>query len=354
MSKDVADDIRAAMNAAPDATEATAIPEPQIEAPEPAETQPEAVEQPTDQTRAQRQRDEAGRFAKAQADKAAADAKAAQPIDPNAPVPVPLSWKAEERQQFLSLPKEIQAAISRRETEREKFLNSKAQEAAEVRRQFQAIDAAIQPHVARFAASGMAPHQAVSNLLALEQAASANPEGFIVAFAQQRGIDLRQLVGAGQASPEVHPALQPLYDEVRQLRQWRATQEGTFQQATQARALSAVEQFKQTAPYFDHVEQEMIPIVARMRQENPGAADIDILKAAYDKATRLNDDVWSALQQQREAERIAKLKSDAADAARKGGSVRGAPGFGATADRDPAPTIEEELRRAFAAASGRA
>ena len=45
----------------------------------------------------------------------------------------PVSWTAEEKARFKSLPREVQETLARRETERERFVQSKAAEAAEVR-----------------------------------------------------------------------------------------------------------------------------------------------------------------------------------------------------------------------------
>lgn len=47
----------------------------------------------------------------------------------------PHSWKAEEKERWESLPRETQEYLSEREAERERFVNSKAQEAAQVKDQ---------------------------------------------------------------------------------------------------------------------------------------------------------------------------------------------------------------------------
>lgn len=48
------------------------------------------------------------------------------------PIAAPTSWKAEDKAGWDELPRNVQETISRRESEREKFLQSKAQEAATV------------------------------------------------------------------------------------------------------------------------------------------------------------------------------------------------------------------------------
>lgn len=49
------------------------------------------------------------------------------------PIKPPVSWTAEDQEKFNQLPRELQETLARREAEREKFVNSKAQEAAQVR-----------------------------------------------------------------------------------------------------------------------------------------------------------------------------------------------------------------------------
>ncbi len=49
------------------------------------------------------------------------------------PIAAPVSWTAEEKEEFKNLPRALQETLTRREAEREKFVQSKAQEAAKTR-----------------------------------------------------------------------------------------------------------------------------------------------------------------------------------------------------------------------------
>jgi hypothetical protein len=49
------------------------------------------------------------------------------------PIDAPISWTAEEKTKFAELPRELQETVTRREADREKFVQSKAQEAAQAR-----------------------------------------------------------------------------------------------------------------------------------------------------------------------------------------------------------------------------
>jgi hypothetical protein len=49
------------------------------------------------------------------------------------PIDAPISWDAEAKAKFAELPRDVQEYLGKRETEREKFVQSKAQEAAQAR-----------------------------------------------------------------------------------------------------------------------------------------------------------------------------------------------------------------------------
>jgi hypothetical protein len=51
------------------------------------------------------------------------------------PIDAPVSWTAEEKERFAGLPRETQEYIAKRETERERFVQSKAQEAARAKQE---------------------------------------------------------------------------------------------------------------------------------------------------------------------------------------------------------------------------
>lgn len=53
--------------------------------------------------------------------------------DEPSPIQAPVSWTAEEKEEFKNLPRAVQETLTRREAEREKFVQSKAQEARQTR-----------------------------------------------------------------------------------------------------------------------------------------------------------------------------------------------------------------------------
>lgn len=55
------------------------------------------------------------------------------------PVPFPTSWGAEAKEAFSKLPRDVQEVVSRRESEREKFVSTKAEETAQERKKTEAL-----------------------------------------------------------------------------------------------------------------------------------------------------------------------------------------------------------------------
>jgi hypothetical protein len=55
------------------------------------------------------------------------------------PIDAPVSWTTEEKAKFAELPREVQETLSRRETEREKFVQSKANETARAKHEAERV-----------------------------------------------------------------------------------------------------------------------------------------------------------------------------------------------------------------------
>lgn len=55
------------------------------------------------------------------------------------PVPFPTSWGAEAKEAFSKLPRDVQEIVSKRESEREKYVSAKAEEAAQERKKVESL-----------------------------------------------------------------------------------------------------------------------------------------------------------------------------------------------------------------------
>ena len=220
----------------------------------------------------------------------------------DAPIIPPGSWTAEEREVFTALPPDVQAIISQREGERDAGLTQKATELADQRKQYDDIEAAIAPRREQFRLEGLTDAQAITQILALEKSARAEPAQFIQWFADQRGINLKALVNTGAADTDgdyADPAVEAINRvEREQNARWQNFQ-AEQNAAREAHAQQQIQAFKSETgtdgtllrPHFDQVETVMTGLIAAKL-----ATD---LSTAYEKACRLDP----AIQQQAETTR---------------------------------------------------
>lgn len=329
-------------------------------APDTSDTEAAPVE--TQQQTEQRARDEAGRFAKAQAaEQAPAEQKETTTADPakteqNAPEKAsapPVSWSAAAKAEWATLSPAIQAEIARREAEVTRGFTEKGEEA----KRGAEIFAALEPVKGVLDMSGTPPAQYVRNLVAADQALRTNPGEAIRQIAQMYGISLDQpnATAATAAAPSqeglpADPHLAALQQEVSTLKgeiTRRQQQEAQQADAALQQQIGAFRDEKgpdgqPLRPYFDQVRAHMAAI---MQAEGHG----DLAKA-YESAIWARPDIRASIQAQQAAEAELKRKQEAAKAAteaqRKAGLNLSGRGTTAGTPTTP-PSLRDSLSEAF-------
>jgi hypothetical protein len=248
------------------------------------------------------------------------------------PIEPPSNWPAQERQFFANLPPQLQHAYMDRARAMTADYTRKTQAMAQERQRYQQFDQVIAPHVRGWALNGMAPAQAVSQLIELSNFASQSPQEFIKYFANLRGVDLAQMVQGSQdeyIDPQVAALRQPLAQVQSQLNQlsqqqlqWQREQEA--QQVSQARGTisSALDTFasqtgrdgKPLYPHFDEVAETMAAYV------NGGVRNLD---QAYRMACQANPQIAARITARNRASENARRKREAEEARRAAVSVSG-------------------------------
>lgn len=319
-----------------------------------------AVEpQPTEAEKAQRARDEQGRFAKTdkQPEKAAAPAKAQTEIPPEADKPeatqeakpaaieAPASWNAQGREMFAKADPKLREYILQRDQEQAAGV-AKLKEQYEGKAKFaESMWAEVAPYEAMIRAEGGTPQSAVKSLLGMayimRTGTPQQKQQLLLKTAQDFGVDL------GAPLPEqqrLDPTVDALQREIATLKQelgnWRNQQESERQSSI----LSEIEQFKANHPHFEAVR------VTMGRLLDTGEAKD--LEDAYDKAVWANPELRAQLlkeqQEKAEKDRAEKAKAEAARAKAASVSIAGAPGnAGNGAGKAPASSIRAELEQQF-------
>lgn len=352
---DIASALEAASQTAPD--DVSPPPVEPVEAPPDLDGDPPA---PSDQ----RVRDAQGRFAPKEGDPAQPP-QAAQPKTPEQAQPAPEQeqaapaaaapppgWSPASKAAWNSgqIPPAVIADVAKREKEMAQGL-SRLQ-------QYKGLD----PYVEMAKQSNTTLPEALDRYIAAEEQLNRNPKQGIQWLAQNYGVDIVQLAAelTGQQqpgipapqpnyqAPDLSPILTPIQQELNQLRQ---IVYGDKQNQVQ----STVEKFfaDPRYPYADNVATEIAEVIASERAKG---RDIT-LEQAYDKACRLNDDVWNQIQADRETARQAEAAKQArqktAQAKSAARSITGSPSSAPPLSGDQPDDLRAMLEQQFAGA-GRA
>lgn len=265
------------------------------EALEEAFTQAEAGTLQTEEAKAQRARDEAGRFAKEQAKEQAV-------VQPR-----PSTWKKEYWPLYDKLnagqpltPEEAKKLVEythEREGQYKTGVSTYKAEAEQAR----GLQNALAPYIPELQANGIAPEKWITSMAQAHYALSkGTPEQKLMVFqrlAQQFGVPVgaAMQVAQGQQVPQFVTELmqyqQAHAQQLNELRNWKQQQEQQRQQQEMAILNTEVSRFEdaQKFPHFEAVRETMAQLLERGL-----ATDLD---TAYAKACRLNDDIFPQLQQ---------------------------------------------------------
>lgn len=285
----------------------------QVEAVESTAETPEQAEQ--------RERDEKGRFASRQ-EQNNNTVDNQQSVE-KAPIQRPSTWKKEywplydKLAQGQALSPDEAKKLADYTNERENQFKSgvstyKAE--AEAAREVQGAIAPFMPDLQRY---NIRPGEWIANLgNAHRTLALGSPQEKMRAFhqlARDYGVDLSSLTGAPVQQGQTDPQIQWLTDQLKQVtgsvRQWQTAQ----QQREQQELMGQIEGVRSEKgpngqllrPHFDEVKAQMSGLLS--------AGIAQDLKDAYDKAVRMNDDLWSqqqrASQAQASASRVASVQA---------------------------------------------
>jgi hypothetical protein len=310
----------------------------------PAEAEPviadqEPVVEETSAERAQRERDEKGRF---KSKTAAEPAGAAEPVagekpagvapappagTPVTPAPAvvepvekaPQSWKPLAREAWAKLPPEARQEVLRRETDHNRLL----QETAEARRTHSQFQEVIRPFEAMIRAEAGDPMRGIGNLLGtayqLRTGSPTQKAQIAAGIIQAYGVDIDTLAAAldGKAAPQGQP--QPMYDpRVDQIyQQMQAAQQSRQQMAVEG-ARSQIEEAREQFEFFDDLRQDMADLIELKTKQGQKLT----LKQAYERTLALSEDHQNIIRQREAGKRAAAASAQTQRAKAASSSVK--------------------------------
>lgn len=260
----------------------------------------------------------------------------------------PKHWADADKQLFAKATPEIQQRWLAREVEQQKGLDGKFQEIAAFKREREVLDEMFAPLARDLELRGISRPQFISSLLGAHKYLVAEPQKALRWLADQYGVDVSTLTEQAQSNPQEDMLMREIHGLKNQVNGFFTAQ----QQAEHSVNLGKVETFAQAKddkgnplhPHFDEVANDILTLM------KSGTKDLD---AAYNKAIRMNDEVWTKVQ----AEKAAADKK-AADIARLN-DINKAKRAGVTSESREAKngsaspsTLRQDLEAQFANFSG--
>jgi hypothetical protein len=267
--------------------------------------------------------------------------------EPNAvlnPLEPPKHWAEVDRTIFSKAPRDIQERWIAREQDYARGFDQKAQEAAKFKKIHDAYDELLQPYKNDLQMQGMEPVQFFKSLLGWQQYLNQNPRDGLLRLAQAYGVEPQALL---EQQTQVDPNFAKLQQELAQVKNQFTGFVSEAQQREHQANLSKVTMFadekgpdgKPSHPYFDEVSGDILNLM----KAQPGIA----LETAYQKALRMNDEIWEKVQADKAAN--ASKQADAERMAAVEKAKKAAVSTGTTNAKGATRTLslEEDLRARF-------
>jgi len=220
----------------------------------------------------------------------------------------PSSWKREYHEPWQTVDPKLREYIWQRDEETRNGV-----EPLRVKAQFaEQMQQAIQPYENTIRGLGIQPAQAVQALMqadhVLRTSAPEQKRAYLAQLAQQYGITLDGSEYYPPAGGPVDPMIYNLQNELNSVRGEIVGYKQQQEEAQNQTLLSEINSFADKAEYFEDARPTMIQLL------QSGVATT--LEDAYEKAIRLDDDLFQKSQQSRQAEAETERKSAANRAAK--------------------------------------
>ncbi len=235
-----------------------------------------------------------------------------------------MSWSAEHKEMFKTLPPEMQTYVVQRDKETSEILSRQGNELSA----YEPIKSVIEQHRDIFERNGLDYSDGLGRMLNAERMLASNPQAAIGMIAKAYGVDLGQLTGqqpqngAEQALHQRIAQLEGRLNEQAQRDEQRSKAEAETQQQS---AQTIIEKFSQDKPDWADLETDVLmeltginaAIEAKLMQAMTPDQNIQL---AYDRAQRNNPDAWAKKQdadrKTEEAKKLAEAQKRAEEAKR--------------------------------------
>ncbi len=258
-----------------------------------------------------------------------------------AAINAPVSWSAEMKATFATLPPAIQEFVSKRETEASEKISQQGRELST----YEPIKSVIEQHKDIFERNGLDYSDGLGRMLNAERMLERDPVAAIGMIAQAYGVDLGQYSGGQQSGTDPNTALHQRIAQLEgQLNNTakRVEERETADNAQRVQSIATIiEKFAADKPDWadleKDIETEIVGIKAAISQKlMQPMPEAEVLQKAYDRAQRNNPDAWAKkLETDKKAEEVKRIelaKKQAEDAKRaKAVNINSSPANGKAA-----------------------
>lgn len=232
-----------------------------------------------------------------------------------AAVAAPVSWSADAKNAWASIPPAVQQAVLKREQEASNGIRQYSEKTAR-------YEQALAPIAQEATKRGMSADDAIKRLIDGNTFLETQPAQAIMWLAQKNGIDLANLASNPPAPQQARP--DPALAHVNQTVQ---TLEQRLHQIEFGNNLTVTQQFAASKPHYADVEDQLPDFIREVQRIDPSLSGLPLLEKAYERAIWLNPDVRAKVQAAERAEaekaRLAEVQAKANQANKAAISVRG-------------------------------
>jgi hypothetical protein len=246
-------------------------------------------------------------------------------------IDAPISWTAEQKAKFASLPPDTQAYIAQRDKESHEAITRAGQQI----KAFEPIGKVIEQFSHVFQKNGLQPHDGIARMMAVNEMLEANPRAAIAEIAKAYGVNLQGMNDEQNATPE-NQRIAEL--EARLARQEsHLTAQMRQKQEAESNALAReIADFAKDKPHFESVRKVMAGLMSS------GAAET--MQDAYDRAIYADPTIRQSLQVEAQKAAEDKRKAEEAERVSKAKKAAGVNVKGSPANAAAARTMEQDLR----------
>jgi len=245
-------------------------------------------------------------------------------------IDAPLSWTAEQKAKWASLPPDTQAYIAQRDKEQHDAITRAGQQV----KAFEPIGKVIEQFSHVFQKNGLQPHDGIARMLAVNEMLEANPESAIREIARVYGVNLQ-----GETAQDAEPAnreVAELKAELARVKSHLTAQDRQREAAANETLAREIADFAKDKPHFEAVRKVMAGLM------QSGAAET--MQEAYDRAVYADPTIRQAILAEEATKAEAKRKEEEAKRVQAAKKAAGVNVKSSPATSNGPRTIDDDLR----------